>query len=554
MRIKSGGFPLLKLRIAKNEYLPGYMLNQILYGARGKAQSAFLDQTSDIRNFSWRTINDVQDLVQRSDLALPSLDECIMGHTLFPYYSWCLSEKDAAKLYEQYAYPNAGPEIEKKRGFKQGDIRGSVPKSRSGLMWCPQCVSSQISGSNSLLFPVWHRLHFAAHILVCHLHKTPLTTFCDVCIDKSGMDRRNWIPTLECLCPNKLKVRAAMSEKMLGAISSITSKAHDILERQIPPEFTPFAIKQAIKKKFRGNSSEPSQVSKILTSVSECIGEEAAELLEFNENTVNSFISGNGVPRRKNPIHILTFGYASFNGFEGLMETINGSTKWIPERPARPPTKYGPYRHNSQTRPKREEIEKLVTEMSIAERDELKQKGRAWLLDRLKKHPGLTRLEFWRRHGLRNIHSNYLVWMDTDWFHKQIPSAAENLLKKKLTERFGASTEITAEIVYERRTQSIQENPLKKITQRLLMRPLDGPAIISVQRLNPELREAIRNCVDDSNTWQLRAARTLSKMISENFPTHPYADLNWYLGLDSRNFSIRFHNAKKWFFNHKNQH
>ncbi|WP_288408894.1 hypothetical protein [uncultured Herbaspirillum sp.] len=554
MLIKSSGFPLLKIRIAKNEYLPGYMLNQILYGARGKAQEKFADHTADVLTLSWRHITNVKDLVARSDLNLPSLDECIMGHTLFPYFAWSMPENDREKLYEQYVHAKQIPEEKKIWGHTKGTVRGPILKSRTGLLWCAQCAESQTSGAQSWPFPIWHRLHFAPNVLLCHIHKIPLSTFCDTCRDRDGVDQSNWIPALQCLCPQKkLKDRAPMSAAMLHAMSEIVSKANEILQGETPPEFNPLAIKNAVRKRFPNwRKGEGTRTDSILKAIAQNIDKGAAELLQLNGNTILSFTGGEGQSRLRNPIHILTIGYAAFNGFDGLMETINGSSKWISPRRESDPSKTR--RQSAAKYTKKAEFKEFVATIQLDEREKLQQAGRAWLLERLTKNPDLSRKDFWTRNSSRTNKYKYLVWIDADWLREQIPSSREVQSKERIAASYGSRVEITATMIYERHAIEIRENPFRKITKKTLMRPLDTQDIITLEYYSPEIKDALKNCIDDSDTWKLRAAKILSSMIAQRFPNHHYADINWYLGITAKMFEARFSKAKKWFFNPKNQH
>lgn len=474
-----------------------------------------------------------------------------MGHTLFPYMAWSLSKEDAEKLYAQYAYPPA-----KTCGIGEDtpkEIRWSI-KTQTGLAWCPECAESQTTGANSLPFPIWHRLHFAPHILLCHIHQTPLSTFCDECRDRSGVERSNWIPTLECLCQNGLKKRASMGMKMHAAMLAITYKANEILEQAVPPEFTPLAIKQAVKSRFPQARDRERQVTRIFDAVVENIGEEAVELLEISEETICSFVRGEGPPSVRNPIHILAFGFASFNGFEGLVETINGSTKWLPNlHETRTPRKRTPYDLSKNKFPTRSKFKEIVEKLSLAERNELKHQGRTWLLEKLRKHPGLTRSDIWRSHKLRTDKFYYLTWIDTAWYQEKIPTVHRTDATEKISSSFGTSSEITVAMIYERRATAINENPSKKITKVFLMRPLDGEEIISMERLFPEIREALKECRDTGNSWRKRAVHAMCQMISKQFPNHRYADVSWYINGDARLCDSRLTYSKKWFISRTNQ-
>ena len=183
----------------------------------------------------WAFPSGLESLVSELGGGLPTLAEVISNHTRYSLYKPFLTDADQAELLKHYTGTG-------RRGI--ASLVGGVAGARSRMAVCAACIEEDTKGHG---YAVWRRLHLMPGIVACHIHQSPLLTFCDVCESGHRRERTNWKPRSVCVCGGALRPVGAISSVEIDASIAIARMADQILRGTAGADISSLSITHALR-------------------------------------------------------------------------------------------------------------------------------------------------------------------------------------------------------------------------------------------------------------------------------------------------------------------
>lgn len=157
-------------------HFPTLYKDELLYSgiARYHQQSSNKSQKQTITDlFGQRFVCATSDLpshLKQLSLKLNerySVGQLIIDHTLFPYYTYFMTQDRCSKVLTAMEEGSSRGEVHVNLGLPASNI-----KAPDFLKFCPQCIDTEIELSE----PYWHRSHQLPGVCLCPIHMIPLKT------------------------------------------------------------------------------------------------------------------------------------------------------------------------------------------------------------------------------------------------------------------------------------------------------------------------------------------------------------------------------------------
>lgn len=157
-------------------HFPTLYKDELLYSgiARYHQQSCNKSQKQTINDlFGQRLVCATSDLpshLKQLSLRLDerySVEQLIRDHTLFPYFTYFMTQDRCSKVYTAMEEGSSQGEVHVNLGLPASNI-----KAPSYLRFCPKCIDTEIELSE----PYWHRSHQLPGVFLCPIHMIPLKT------------------------------------------------------------------------------------------------------------------------------------------------------------------------------------------------------------------------------------------------------------------------------------------------------------------------------------------------------------------------------------------
>lgn len=148
-----------------------------------------------------------------------TVDDLIMGHTMFPFYSAFLPTERTERIYKSMI------------GNKGGDIYNSIGLMASSitenkfLKYCPECMKEDMDKYGELY---WHRIHQVPAITICYKHHIPLL---NSKIPFHGYNKHEYVNATEFNCINN-EVNAELNSDLINKLVRLSGNAEYILNNR----------------------------------------------------------------------------------------------------------------------------------------------------------------------------------------------------------------------------------------------------------------------------------------------------------------------------------
>lgn len=505
---------LAKPSILTGESISGYVARAAAFASEGGIDMTMRYQEKPGHRLAWLLPSGLQQLSELYGPSVPSAEELLARHTVFPVLRPFLPEEVVASLRDHFL--NQGvPGIALACGLSPRGLEG-----RWALAVCKKCVADDSRNG----VPFWRTAHFIPGLTLCPFHLEPLYTYCGKCMSGFRCSRQVWLPGQECLCGAELhKVRVLSTEKEYRVEAAVATMARQILGEQALDMFGQTDVLRAISRRaselgYGGNGG----AAGIQALLEKRVGATSLEAHGFAGGCHTNFrctLSGTRLPRH--PIPNLLLIHALFGGLDDFLSALstNGQApasacfyrdgRIIKRRPSRPRYRYW-------------------YEKSDEELHELRLGFRSWLQELKSVNPNLTR----RQLNLARPHKAYLFLrrFDREWLDIALPcSTASGPSEATRASRHARQDHLLATHICVR-YQLLMRSPVPiQVTHRRL---LEGHPLQSVPKHYferfPNTKSALATYTESAEAWrqrQLRALLAQASNLSSNAPFQSDLDL-----------------------------
>jgi hypothetical protein len=494
--LPTDNFFLTKPRILTGESISGYIARVSAFASQGGIGMTLRYQNKPEQRLPWLLPSRLQQLSQLYGLSVPSAEELMMNHTIFPLLRPFLPEKAVQSL-KNHFLEEFVPGIALICGFGPQGLAA-----RWTTAVCRECLAED--SNEGMTF--WRTAHLVPGLALCPFHLVPLYTYCDTCTSGFRSSRKIWLPRLNCFCGKELRqIRILSTEAERRAEASLSAMVKQILTAKILSTVEHSGVLSATSRRAREfGYGGPGGLANILERVDKRIA--AATLNAYRLGTsrrsqFHSSLSGASLPRH--PMHNLLLIYALFDGMEDFVETLrcndeNSKNKYF-------------YRGDRKIRRRigRPQCDHLY-KRSEEELQTLRLKYRNWLLKLKSENANV------KRGDLRSINPReayvFLLRFDKQWLDMTLPclpSFGPTSLATRRS-RQARRDHVLATHVFIRYQMLIKSSVPIQITHRRLLegQPLQAMPKSYFERF-PETKLALKNYTELSEAWRRRQTQYL---------------------------------------------
>lgn len=466
----------------------------------------------DSHRLSWAFPSNLGRIADLFHPAVPSIEEIINNHTLFPLLRPFIPEEAVTRLLNHY-HGKGVQGIASSVGFAHFGKPG-----RWNLSICLRCVADDTSCYE---FSYWRVGHLVPGLALCPYHLEPLYKYCGSCQSGFRHSKSVWLPSSLCLCGGELqRVRKFEGKTEQAAEEFISQTAHQILAGAIPSELNHARILKTIsaQAQYAGFSGRGAlaKMRDILINKTSTETVVAYNVSTASNTAFDKTLSGRALIR--NPIQNVILIRALFGSLADFINAAEGRYSSV-DIPIGPTNDKQSQENKRRRAPRYSYWEKL----SEQELFELRQVYRAVVANLKKNIPTL------QRNGLRALGAwkayAFLLRFDTAWFDEILPRKPFPLNPRERWEKAKKSIDISLrKHIYRRRKELLDSVFEGRITHSRL---LYGHSMVSRSKkafdTYPLAKNALKQCIESSEQWLVRQIRMLAAVSRDVSSTSPYS-------------------------------
>lgn len=514
--------------IVPEEDITGYVVRQSFEASQGRVLMTPYAKTSLSRP-GWAFPSGLESLVSKLDEGLPTLEEVISNHTRYPLYSPFLTDADQAELLKHCTGTG-------RQGITA--LVGGVAGARSRMAVCTVCIKEDKKRHG---YAVWRRLHLMPGIVACHVHQSPLLTFCDVCESGHRRERTNWKPRSACVCGCALRPVATISSSELDAGIAIAQMADQILRRTAGADITSLSITHALRHYY---GADKVARRRLADSLNDLLGHRVIEALGIGSSTVKRLLGRSYLGPVRNPIQNIAALYVAFGSLDKFSVELIALQKTDSHSDIGVQVDAKVEARRKCRRLKGPRYREWVDQLPNDELVALRNASRRWLLDIMAANPDIKRAALWRERGNYSA-LRFLMHVDTDWFDELMPTSHA---QRNASTELALLNEISrlTEYIKLRYETSLKRQPWRRVTKTFLLSGTRSEAGLTKAIESDEVQASLVAYAESHIKHRERLVRLVCNEFTRRASNHVLGDAKTYMGISDRSCLRRILRARKW--------